>query len=195
MLKDFKEAQKAVGFYHYREDEDRPKGDFYATPDVAVEKLLGTVKFGETILEPCCGNGVVSTILENHGYKVTSRDLYDWGYGEPGVDFLDCPIDNFDAIITNPPFKHSLEFAQRSLEFTKEKKGKVALLNRIQWLEGQKRREFFENSPLSQVLVFSKRIPRLNRFDFVGKSSTSILCFAWYLWDWTYKGDPKLGWL
>jgi len=73
-LKNFKEAQKAVGFYQGGE---RPKGDFYASPPIAVEKLLEVEKFGNVILEPCCGNGVISKVLESNNYKVISRDLYD----------------------------------------------------------------------------------------------------------------------
>lgn len=192
MLKNFKEAQKAVG--HYTGGE-RPKGDFYATPPSAVEALLSVEKFGHTVLEPCCGNGAISKVLEAHQYNVISRDLHDWGYGETGKDFLTEPIIDVDAVITNPPFKYSVEFAERAMESVHNRYGKVAMLNRVQWLEGQKRRKMFERTRLSKVWVFSKRIPRMHRFDFDGKPGTSLLCFAWFVFDWRYGGDTKLGWL
>jgi len=191
-LNNFKEAQKAVGFYQGGE---RPKGDFYATPASAVEALLNAEKFGSTILEPCCGNGAISNVLINHKFDVISRDINDWGYGETGKDFLVEPKIDVDAVITNPPFNLSLEFAKKALECTQVKSGKVAMLNRLQWLEGVKRKSLFKNSPLSKVLVFSKRIPRMHRFDFVGKPGTSLLCFAWFVFDWNHKGDVVLDWI
>ena len=39
MLRDSHDAQKAVGFYQYQEGQERPKGDFYATPSQAVHGL------------------------------------------------------------------------------------------------------------------------------------------------------------
>lgn len=191
MLKNSKEAQKAVGFYKGGE---RPKGDFYATPPVAVTKLLNHEQFGTLVLEPCCGNGAIAEIL-SHDHTVIARDLYDWGYGETGKDFLTEPITDVDAVITNPPFKLSLEFTRRALECTEKRKGKVAMLNRIQWLESERRRKLFESTPLRKVLVFSKRIPRMHRFDFTGKPGTSLLCFGWFVFDWTYEGKPVLEWI
>lgn len=191
MIKDFKEAQKVVGFH----SGERPKGDFYATPKEAVTPLLDREKFGNSVLEPCCGNGAISKILEQYKYKVISKDLYDWGYGETGKDFLKEPIIDVDAIVTNPPFKLSVEFTERALKCTNLNQGKVAILNRIQWLEGIKRNKLFKNNPLAKVLVFSRRIPRFNRFDFVGKQGTSLLCFAWFIFDWKWKENPIIDWI
>lgn len=192
VVKNFKEAQKVTGFYQGGE---RPKGDFYATPEPAILALLSNESFGEHVLEPCCGNGAISRVLIEHKHNVISRDLHDWGYGETGRDFLADDITPVDAVITNPPFNLSLEFTLKALDCTKDKMGKVAMLNRVQWLEGVKRRKLFESTPLSKVWVFSKRIPRMHRFDFVGKPGTSLLCFAWFVFDWKHQGEPRIGWL
>lgn len=187
---DFKDAQKIVGFC----EGARPQGDFYATPTAAITQLLDKEQFGNTVLEPCCGNGAISKILQVYKYNVISQDLYDWGYGISGKDFLTETTQDVDAVITNPPFKLSTEFVYKALECTKLKQGKVAILNRVQWLEGQKRRKLFTGTCLSKVLVFSKRIPRFNRYDFVGKQGTSLIFFAWFKWDWQYAGEPQIGW-
>lgn len=184
-MSDFKEAQKIVGFC----SGERPKGDFYASPPIAVEKLLDYESFGNLVLEPCCGNGAISRVLISKGYNVISRDLYDWGYGEPNKNFLTEHVIDVDAIITNPPFNASTEFALKGLECTKIKEGKVAILNRLQWLEGIKRRKIFKENKLSKVLVFSKRIPRFHRFDFTGKPGTSLICFAWFIFDWKHEKE------
>ena len=197
VVRNFKEAQKVTGFYAYKEGqgEGRPKGDFYPTAPQAVYGLLSKEKFSGTILEPCCGNGAISKILEESEYKVISRDLYDWGYGEPGKDFLTEPIIDVDAMVTNPPFKLSVQFTLQGLECTKARKGKVAMFNRLAWLEGVARGKMFQATPLARVWVFSKRLPRLHRFDHEGKITTSLIAFAWYVFDWTHNGPPVLGWI
>lgn len=187
---DYKGAQKITGFC----DGERPQGDFYATPKEAITQLLNKEQFGNIVLEPCCGNGAISKVLEEYKYNVISQDLYDWKYGTSNKDFLIEPIQEVDAVITNPPFKLSTEFVYKSLECTKSKKGKVAILNRIQWLEGQKRRKLFTETCLSKVLIFSKRIPRFHRYDFAGKPGTSLICFAWFIWDWSHIGNVKIDW-
>ena len=97
---------------------------------------------------------------------------------------------------SNPPFKHGTQFAIMALECTRERKGKVAMLNRLLWMEGKKRKKLFTEYPLSRVLVFSERLPRMNRPDYKGEmTSKSLLAFAWFVWDWSYQGEPRLGWL
>jgi len=105
-----------------------------------------------------------------------------------------------DGVITNPPFNLATEFTLKALECTKEKRGQVAILNHIQWLEGIKRKKLFEsNLPhkpgLRKVWVFSKRIPRMHRFDFEGKPGTSLICFAWFIFDWKWQRYSTLEWL
>lgn len=42
---------------------DKPKGEFYPSPRIAVTKLLDHEYFGHTVAEPACGNGAISDIL------------------------------------------------------------------------------------------------------------------------------------
>lgn len=183
------------GLTGYTETE-RPKGDFYATPEIAVRNLMAVETFGHDILEPCCGNGAISEVLKSYGKKVTSRDLHNWGYGEPDRDFINSEVDGaFDAVITNPPFVLFQQFSEKALEYVKERKGKVAMLGRVQALEGIKRRPLFENGPLKKVWVFSRRLPRMHRYDYEGKTATSMIAFSWFIWDFNHKGEPTVGWI
>jgi hypothetical protein len=190
-LIDFTAAQRNTGF----SKGERPLGDFYESPRIAIEKLLDYEQFGKNIWEPCCGAGAISRVLEERGYIVKSTDLNDWGYGETGKDFLTEPLIDVDAIVTNPPFNLSYEFVMRSLEATRAKKGKVAMLNRLAWLEGVKRGKMFKEQPLSKVLVFSKRIPRMNVPNYTGKQGTSMLAFCWLIFDHTHEGPPIIDWI
>lgn len=77
------------------------KNDFVRTPILITEALLKYEKFEGSILEPCCGDGSITRILEKQ-YKVYSSDKYDYGYGE--IKDLFEIKGQYDNIITNPPF-------------------------------------------------------------------------------------------
>ena len=67
---------------------DRQKDDWYPTPFKATEKLLQVEDFDETVWEPAAGDGAISVVLEDSGYKTISSDLNDYGFCDAGVDFL-----------------------------------------------------------------------------------------------------------
>lgn len=95
----------------------RERNDYYATPPVAVERLLELEEFhGRRILEPCCGEGHISKVLERR-YEVVSNDLIDRGFGNPGIDFLGDEITEWDGdIVMNPPYGLSMEFVVKALD-------------------------------------------------------------------------------
>lgn len=113
-----------------------------------------------------------------------------------GIDFLTEHYSQpFDNIITNPPFSLAKEFAQKALKSSKKK---VILFAKIQFLEGQQRRDFLRSSPLKYVYVFSKRVNPLRNGMEVnenGKPWSSTMCFAWFVWEHDYLGEPMIRWL
>ena len=66
----------------------------------------------KTIQEPACGQWHITEELKRHGYNVVSSDLYDYGYGKSGIDFLKSE-EKADCFITNPPYKFALEFVNK----------------------------------------------------------------------------------
>ncbi len=95
---------------------ERQEHDFYATSPDAVRQLLEVESFSHDILEPCCGAGHIAKVLADCGHNVKAQDLYDYGFGESGVDFLKYR-DKFNGdIITNPPYKFATEFVMHALE-------------------------------------------------------------------------------
>jgi hypothetical protein len=160
-------------------------GDFYPTPPSATVALLEREAFTGGIWEPACGDGAMSRVLEEWGYRVRSSDLYNRGYGESGVDFLRC-VDRAENIVTNPPFKYANQFIHKALTKADHK---VALLLRLNYLESQTRKKFFSNHeafPFKKVWVFSERIP------FTG---SNMMAFAWFVWERDYTGEPTIGWI
>ena len=174
---------------------DRVENDYYATPPESTLKLLEVEEFKGNVLEPCCGEGHISEVLKQEGYKVFSNDLIDRGYGELHKDFLTEDFEIYDNIITNPPFKYAKEFIEKSLKVTT---GKVAMFCKIQLLEGVSRYEMFQDTPLKTVYVFTKRQNPLRNgspVDENGKKWSSTMCFAWFVWEHGYEGKPTIEWL
>ncbi len=171
---------------------NRQRDDFYPTPRISIEALLSVEKFDGDIWEPACGDGAISSVLQNHGYSVTSTDLIDRGYGTAGVDFLLDWQNIADNIVTNPPFKLAEEFAVHALRASR---CKVAFLCRLAWLEGKARRRLFCSTPLARVWVHSSRVPIWRTGEPGGKNTGGIIAFAWFVWDRGHIGPPTLGWL
>ena len=171
---------------------DREKNDFYATDPKAVELLLQLENFNQNILEPACGQGHISKVLEEHGYIVTSFDLIDRGYGTGDVDFLDYSFFFDGDIITNPPYKLALEFAKKSLEVIREG-NKVALFVKLLFLESKSRGDFFKENPPKRVWVSSKRLICAKNAEF-DKYDSSAVAYAWVIWEKGYKGETVIDW-
>lgn len=179
-----KRAQSLVGT-----SEGRPDHDYYPTPPEATQALLSVEKFYGEIWEPACGDGAICRVLEATGHTIKATDLIDRGYGETPHDFLTSPYTAVN-IVTNPPFKLAEQFVRLSLERTT---GKVAMLCKLQFLEGAKRKQMFENIPFKKVWVFSKRLSLTRNGEKMENSG--MIAFAWYIFEHGYTGDPTIGWL
>ena len=174
-------------------DHERQAEDYYATEPKATEWLCKLEHFAGPILEPSCGEGHIAKVLMAHGYEVECRDLVNRGFGISGKDFL--AIDNTTwqgDIITNPPYKFSLEFVRKALSIIPNGH-KVAMFLKIQFLEGKARRQLFVSNPPKTVWVSSSRLKcAMNgEFDAVGSSAS---CYAWFVWEKGYQGDTVVRW-
>lgn len=176
---------------------ERQIDDYYATDPKALEMLLEHEKFNSYIWECACGGGHLSRVLCEKGYKVKSSDIADRGFeGTEIIDFLkvtkeDIKKDFPRDIITNPPYKYAFDFIQHALEISMDSV-KIAMLLKIQFLEGQKRQELFLKNPPKYVYVFSKRIECAKNGNFTGGSA---VCYAWFIWEKGWFGSPKIRWL
>ena len=134
--------------------------------------------------------------VENDFKDVYSSDLIDRGVGYDVIDFLSYQGERrADWVITNPPFKHAKEFIQKSLEVADIG---VAMFLKIQFLEGIGRKQFLMDSPLKYVYVFSKRqviFSNGEEFDENGKRRANTMCFAWFIWEKGYAGEPIIRWI
>lgn len=173
-------------------DHDRQREDYYATEPAATEWLCRLEQFGADVWEPACGEGHMSRVLEQHGYRVRSTDIVDRGYGEQ-YDFLS--IDNQQwagDIITNPPYRYAQEFVERALLIIPEGR-KVAMFLKLTFLEGKSRRELFRNTPPHTVWVSSSRLKCAMNGDF-DSFDGSATAYAWFVWTKGYHGDTVIRW-
>ena len=191
--------------------DNREKDDFYPTPPYATEALMNHCtwldsgfphKFDYDYWEPACGDGAISKVLEEAGYRVYSTDLIDRGYGESGVDFLLETKIRAPWIVTNPPYKLANEFvkhAQWLVDSDPDADGHAMLL-RLAFLEGQKRyEEIFSKFPPSHVYVFSKRLTMIRGDHDAAWYGSGKMAFAWFVWErtdkWHSSNKTEMHWI
>lgn len=182
----------------------RVENDYYATNPKAVEMLLTNYTFdAATILEPCVGGGHIANAINNffaNQRVITGLDLVDRGYPNTIVqDFLTWETDRkFEGIITNPPFSLAQEFIKKGMELLTDD-GQMAMFLKIQFLEGAKRKEFFEKYPPKYIYVFRNRMATWNNGNEVdpntGKRWATTMCHAWFIWEKGSKTEPIIRWL
>lgn len=169
------------------------KDDLYETPAVAVESLLRIERLPHSIWEPACGPGAIARVLRQHGHDVLATDLVDYASTDQNAarrDFLleqslPCGI---EAIVTNPPYKNSLEFVRHALNLCP----KVIMLLRLAFLESDRRTPILDNGTLARVHVYRKRLPMMHRAGWEGRKANSGMAFAWFIWEREHKGPTEL---
>jgi hypothetical protein len=179
---------------------ERNRRDFYATPPWVTEALLRHLRFRGPIWEPCCGDGAMTRVLEDHGYDVVSTDLVERGFGTAGVDFLACrdvPA-GCRSIITNPPYGDTgsqagqsrspaamLAFLRHAMTLTAAVEGQLALLVRLQWIAGKRAADMLSSGPFAAVVVLTHRI---RWFELGEDTNTAQHHHAWVVID---HGHPR----
>jgi hypothetical protein len=164
--------------------------DFFPTPAWATHALVENEEFSGPIWECACGNGAMSTVLEERGHQVYSSDLYDRGFGNTGIDFTRSEK-RFENIVTNPPYNSAESFVKTGLKLANQK---FALLLRLAFLEGSNRQKtLFSLTPPSRVWVFSERITFYPAGAVKGGSGTTA--YAWFVWDRKAPDATELKWI
>jgi hypothetical protein len=151
--------------------------DFYPTPTWGTKALLHYEGFKGTVDEICCGEGDMSKVLINAGYKVRSSDLHNRGYGEV-KDFLKSNRRRKN-ICTNPPFNIANEIVTHALKLTKRK---ACFLLRTAFLESITRYEkIFRVNPPTRVYTFTERLSMYPKGSEVKGGGTTS--YSWFIWD------------
>ena len=144
--------------------------DDFQTPPIALKPLLPYLKKDWCIWECACGNGNLVKGLNDYGFDVIGTDILG------GFDFINYQPDEFDCIITNPPFKYKQQFLERCYELGKP----FALLLPLTTLETKKRQSLMQKYGV-EIILFDKRI----NFETPNKVEKSS---AWFATAWFTNG-------
>lgn len=172
----------------------RVEAEWYREPAWAVQGLLDVESFPSPCWDPACGSGTIPRVFAEHGITCFGTDLFDRGFGHRlwrgQHDFLHggaapgVPL-TYQSVVTNPPFSLAEDFLRQALAMAQHK---VALLLRLSWMEGARRRWIWDETPLSAVHPFARRVsmPPADQ-DITAKGGA--VAFAWFVFD---KGWPKV---
>ncbi len=182
---------------------DRRENDFYPTPDWVTDAFLNSVTLRGPVWEPCCGDGAMARVVQEHGHEVVASDLMDRGFGQPGVDFFASQAfpGGCRSMVTNPPYGDGggsakgvhvpgalLHFVRHAIRLTEQADGQLALLVRFQWLAGRRAATLISSGPLSKIIVLRRRIRWFDRGPLTNHGQHH---HAWIFWDTHHeRGQP-----
>jgi hypothetical protein len=154
----------------------RQHADWYPTPSNVTQVLLERVSFEGEISEPCCGDGSLAEVMEEHGYSVIGTDLYDRGYGVGhGKAFDILKLEELLApnIVTNPPFNIAGEIIEHLMAMRPKK---MALLLKASFWHAKTRQRLFQAYPPSKIIALTWRP------DFLGLKRPTMEVM-WCVWE------------
>lgn len=177
----------------------RLDGDRYYTPAWVVNALLDVEHFDARILDPAAGAGHIIDACTARGLDADGFDIAPDAIHVKGpLDFLKTD-GNIGAIITNPPYgtggRLAVEFIRHALKVTEARRGKVAMLLRVDFDSAHGRRAIFgEHRAFVAKHVLTRRIRWANLEQ---KASGPTENHAWFVWDWRPRFSPTatLGYL
>ena len=140
------------------------------TPDYGVRAILPHLERfrGKTIWCPfdkADSNFVV--ILKENGFNVVHSHIDD------GQDFYNCEPEQWDVIVSNPPFTNKRRIFERALSFGKP----FALVMSNTWLNDSAPKQIFKKRGL-QLLMFEERMKFLNQDNSENKITFSSSYFC-----------------
>lgn len=170
--------------------------NFYPTPPEATRALLSVEDFDGPVWEPACGEGHIAHVLGEAGLDVVATDLNDRGYGTVGVDFLIQSAMRGKHIVTNPPYGAGLAdaFIERSLAFTRESGGKVAMLLNLTSLCHRSRTAWWRTHPPARIYAIDS-VVCWSEPDRAPPRHFAANRYYWAVWTPDHVGPSSFWWL
>jgi hypothetical protein len=147
------------------------------TPPYAVDPILKWIPKNMIVWEPAKGKGFISDYLISKGYTVKTSDIEE--------NFFNYSPDNFDCIITNPPYSIKYKWIERCYELKKP----FALLMPFETWAAQKAQKMFINYGIN-VVILSKRVNfYMPNAGFEGKGAQFPV--AWFMHNFDKMGPVE----
>lgn len=154
------------------------KADDFQTPKNAILPIIKYLDKSKVVWECACGFGNLVSSFRQAGFTCFGTDIKD------GYDFLTYSPENYDYIVTNPPFSLKQQFLERCYRLDKP----FALLLPLTTFETRKRQKLFEKYGV-QVIFLDKRIRFETPSGRKGKSSSPWFASAWFTWKLNLEKD------
>lgn len=172
--------------------------DYYITPVNKIVEFLSEFNKHEDIFRKdvrildCCAGGdekhpmSYPEALKQIGvnpHNIFTVDIREDSLADSKGDYLvlDCK-NQFDVIITNPPFNISKKIIEKALDDVKDG-GYVIMLLRLNYLGGKLRKDLWDKHMPSYIFVHNRRM------SFTDDGKTDSIEYAHYVWK---KGEyPK----
>lgn len=145
---------------------------FYWTPQDAVDRLLefGSVKKGQRVLEPSCGDGRILDALRAKGCSSLGIEFHPGraaeakakGHAVAVGNFLEQPpVDEFDAVVMNPPFygRHYAQHVRHAYKFLRPGGTLVSILPASARYDHKELEGTWEDLPVASFADAGTNIP------------------------------------
>lgn len=174
----------------------RQDSDFYITPIGTIQRLFDNHTLGRgDILEPSAGSGNFIKVLKEYNYNnfVTAVEKREVEYenlkhiaDEVFIsNFLTwSPSKDYKYIIGNPPYSFAKEFVEHCFEISSYDT-EIIMLLRIGFLESAKRFDFWQEYPVSKLLVLSDRPKFIN-------NKSDFSAYAFFIWNKDKKQEIQI---
>lgn len=172
---------------------ERLAGDKYFTPAWVTEALLSVETFAGTVLDPAAGAGHIVDVLAAHRVMAEGLDIDPDAAHIARGDFLERgqPADH---IIANPPYgigsRLAVEFIRHSLDLTRPRGGKVAMLLKVGFDSAKGRRDLFADHPAFAVEY--RLTERIRWANLKQSKQGPTENHSWMLWDWRKRQGPAV---
>lgn len=165
----------------------RTENDFYPTPAECIDAIMSEIKPSAlnvcTWLEPCAGDFRI--------YDRMPEGRREWAEIQHGRDYFANKY-QADIALTNLPFAIAQDFAEKLLRECKS----VIVLERLNWLGSDERKEFWQANPPTHLFVLANR-PSFTAEQVTAKVVDLFECevtiggnkgndsteYAWFAWD------------
>lgn len=161
---------------------ERVENDFYQEEPAPVLALLQVETFSGWVMDPCCGEGNIPSVLRDHGVRANGADIVDrWPQALAVGDFRQTlRFWRPDCVVSNPPYNCWEEIVDVSFE---SGASHVCLLLPFRRVEGIDRRQFYGRRPLARQWVSSERLIMKPNGKSTGPNDKKQECFAWFVWE------------
>ena len=174
---------------------ERHPEDWYVEPEWCSVRLFERELFTGAIWDPACGKGTIVISALAAGVVAGGSDIVARGWDSTLTphDFLETSY-QADNIVSNPPFGVAEKFVAKALTVAR---CKVSMLLPANWVQGDKRSRWLEQTPLRRVWFIAPRpsMPPGPVIEAGHKPGNGTTDYAWFVWEHGYTGKSEIGWL